>query len=853
MNIWARKSAFLMRYEFLLSDMRRVLLLVLLLLMPAVWAEETESWTVEVEDPLGNPISDCQIVLNEPWTGSVIDSPSGGMYQASATCDGYVVMWHPPVPSTQTTVVLQAHPIIEDLFTVEGAHTMQVLGSAWEESISDGLVDAPNGVPIVLIGEGGSAVRYGESSITIPNATTTYDLQGNYSEDVIVKAIQTGSGSMVEWDNQNLTVGEFGGGWSARVYMQGMPIGLSVWPPSSQWIFEQLNSTSISGIASLEFTSNLTPNEDITGIWNASHVFNNGLGLPFIPGVAAGIESQVDRFLGGDVSQLETLIESLVYVNGKEALCCIIDDSPVLFSEQQMESEIDFSTGHWGWQESAIVDADRSHISLMRLEVPFFNDLRQTTPLNLVTNGELQYLSSPLAEWINGTPENFTLTRDETSVAGFYTISFGPNSAPILSMAEDYALPWDNVSYNFDVIIDDAPLSIHDCTWNISGLTGNIGVNLTAFEQDTNLPVSVVCTDEGGLAGTFSTTFILDGGNPWINASNDVQEILPGPFNWDLMVGDDHDDNLRVYWTSNKSEDWWYTGDLLQTSFSADSNLNSINDNISERHKARNQIEYWLSAEVSDDVGHSTTGNWTVRLLDNSGPVVIATIESLEDDGEWKTVTSVSRPGDVLRLNLTQTFDDHSSIDKINFSISNMDSEYSDLSWSEIQYWALPELGVGYHQINIAGMDEAGNLAGNTIGVAIAPPIARNLEIIDIKASSTDVEPGVNQFWVTVQNNGASSTEFILCSDEVCVDSIVGPSSYSQTATAIVPMKVDLDWFETFSVELSYLDDANQTVVKYSTSEYSSGIGFGALELVIFVGLGILAVIWARSRNEPRF
>ena len=91
----------------------------------------------------------------------------------------------------------------------------------------------------------------------------------------------------------------------------------------------------------------------------------------------------------------------------------------------------------------------------------------------------------------------------------------------------------------------------------------------------------------------------------------------------------------------------------------------------------------------------------------------------------------------------------------------------------EIQYWELPELGVGYHQINIAGMDEAGNLAGSTIGIAIAPPIARNLEIIDIKSASTDVEPGINQFWITVQNNGASSTEFILCSDDACVDSIV--------------------------------------------------------------------------------
>ena len=109
-----------MRYECPLRDMRRVLLLVVLLLLPAAWANETESWVVEVEDPLGNPISDCDIVLTEPWTGSVINSPSGSMYQPSATCDGYVVMWHPPVPSSQTIVVLEAHPIINDLFTVEG-------------------------------------------------------------------------------------------------------------------------------------------------------------------------------------------------------------------------------------------------------------------------------------------------------------------------------------------------------------------------------------------------------------------------------------------------------------------------------------------------------------------------------------------------------------------------------------------------------------------------------------------------------------------------------------------------------------------------------------------------------------
>ena len=66
--------------------MRRVLLLILLLLIPSAWAEEGESWTVEVEDPLGNPIADCEIILTEPWTGAVLAEPSGSMYQPSATC-----------------------------------------------------------------------------------------------------------------------------------------------------------------------------------------------------------------------------------------------------------------------------------------------------------------------------------------------------------------------------------------------------------------------------------------------------------------------------------------------------------------------------------------------------------------------------------------------------------------------------------------------------------------------------------------------------------------------------------------------------------------------------------------------
>ena len=249
--------------------MRRVLILFILLLIPSAWAEEGDSWTVQVEDQLGNPIADCDITLTEPWTGAVLTEPSGAMYQPSATCEGYVVMWHPPVVSSQTTVVLEAYPLIEDLFSVQGAHTIQVLGSTWESSVSNGSVDAPNGIPVLVIGDGGSTVRTGQSIIEIPNETTSYNLQGNYSEGISISAFHTGSGDSVVWSDNNLTVGEFGGGWTARVMMNGIPIGQSIWPPTVDWINNQINHTAIQGNANLMFTSNLQPNQEITGEWSA--------------------------------------------------------------------------------------------------------------------------------------------------------------------------------------------------------------------------------------------------------------------------------------------------------------------------------------------------------------------------------------------------------------------------------------------------------------------------------------------------------------------------------------------------------------------------------------------------------
>ena len=136
-------------------------------------------------------------------------------------------------------------------------------------------------------------------------------------------------------------------------------------------------------------------------------------------------------------------------------------------------------------------------------------------------------MSSPLNEWIDGEPNNFTLQRDETSISGYYTITLGQNSAPVISIAENKALPWESTSYNFTAIINDAPLSAHECEWNISGLTSNLQVDLSSFPKGSLLPVSVTCTDEGGLNGSFSTSLILDGDYPILNSTYQVIEINP--------------------------------------------------------------------------------------------------------------------------------------------------------------------------------------------------------------------------------------------------------------------------------------------------------------------------------------
>ena len=62
-----------------------------------------------------------------------------------------------------------------------------------------------------------------------------------------------------------------------------------------------------------------------------------------------------------------------------------------------------------------------------------------------------------------------------------------------------------------------------------------------------------------------------------------------------------------------------------------------------------------------------------------------------------------------------------------------------------------------------------------------------------------------------------------------------------------------MGWFENFNVELSYLDENNETVVKTEVTDFSSGANIGGFELLLIVTVCAGIILWIRSRNEARF
>jgi hypothetical protein len=858
------------------GGMRRALFISVLVLSMAladVSADGISPLQVEVEDQFNSALGGCEINIRDAWSQALIitatsssDGPSsfeierGRTYSIAAQCEDYAIDWQMPITipaSGSSSVVINAHPVIADLFSLSGIGEVELTanGTLWSSIIEvngSTSVRAPSGLDLIISGDGGHVYRTAESTIAIANETSVFNLTfpQEWDETNGLRLVHSASGEVIEVEESlNFTIGTEGGGWSARVTKNSIGVGQGTWPPSSPWLEEQIGLDRDNGSAILEIISGMAANDQTTAHWQANHSFDISVGIPLLPGMAAGIESQVERWFAGDVRALEDLIEAMTYSDSINSLCCTWDLQPFGSANLSIESNIDIGSGYWGWNESADLSGQRRHISLIRLGLVLADDIRQQTPLRIILPEGWQHLSSSALEWFDGSPENFVMRRDQSSIAGELTITIGLNQAPIVSVIGGVLAHETN--HEFIAQISDSPLSSHDCSWNIGGLENNNSVNLSQFPADSNLSVELSCSDDGGLIGQWQGEFLLDDEAPIIHENSDL--ILHSPnsvFEWMLNVSDDHDDNLEVTWTSNKTLNWTYSGQFLSMSFFVDSSLNSATDTIEQRRLQRQPVQYSLAVEVMDDAGHISNANWTVELIDSTAPILIPVLEAKINDS-WIEAEEFTF-GVEIRMNIDQSFDDHDAITELDFVLFSEEFGRYSLSWDEINDYVFPVLSPGIHRFVLITSDNSGNIVSTYIDISVNPLKGSQLAITSITGSD-EIEVGINRLYLTIENGLASPAIFMVCQAERCVQSAIDGATFAGPATSEVTLDVELGWWESVELELSWSDDSGNEATIYHPTEISSGSGIGVLEMVTIVIALAVGIWFIRQRKKPLF
>ena len=856
--------------------MRRVLIISVLVLSMGfanVSADDVSPLKIAIEDPFNSTIGGCDIEIRDAWSQALVttvisssddyssfDIDRGRTYSIAAQCTDYAVDWQMPITtplSGSSIVVIDAHSVVEDLFSINGIGVVEITanGTLWSSTVEvngSASVHAPSGINLIISGDGGHVYRNTESTISIANESTTFNLTmpTGWNEINGLRIVHSASGEVLEVDeSMNFTIGTEGGGWSAQVTQNSRGIGERTWPPTDLWLEEQIGAETNNGSAILEIIDGIGANEQTNATWHANHIFDLSVGMPLLPGMNAGIESQVERWLAGDVNDLENMIESMTYGDSINSLCCTWDLQPFTIGNLAIESNIDFDSGYWGWNESADLSGQRRHISLARLGIVFADDIRQLTSVRVILPDGWQHLSSPALEWFDGSPENFVVNRDQSSIIGELTITIGQNKAPIVSV--DGAVLAHETNHDFIAQISDSPLSSHDCSWDIGGIQSNNSVNLSQFPADSNLSVELVCSDDGGLIGEWQGEFLLDDEAPVIHESSDLIYYSPGnPLEWMLNVSDDHDEDLEITWTSNKTLNWSYSGQFLSTSFFVDSSLNSATDALDERHLQRQPIQYSLAVEVIDDAGHISNANWIVELLDSSGPILIPVLEAKTND-TW-IETNEFRFGEEIRMNLNQSFDDYDSITELNFVLFSEEFGRYSLSWDEINNYSFPLLAPGVHTFIVIVSDNSGNLASKYVEIPVNPLNGSQLGISMI-GSNADIEVGINRLYITVENGLSSPAIFMVCQGETCVQSAIAGATFAGPATSEVILDVELGWWESVELELSWADDLGNEATIYHPTDITSGTGIGLLELIMATIALAVGIWFIGQKKKPLF
>ena len=604
----------------------------------------------------------------------------------------------------------------------------------------------------------------------------------------------------------------------------------SVWPTPEWSGHGYLNMTTAPGIG-----------EAFNVTWEAEYNIPMDFGTPLLHERSRGLTQQVDFMFGNRDGTLNG-IELSRFSQFQAEHPWADSEHLFLFDETPLTGEVDrenfaitqnsvIGAGYYSWSESATLSGQATFGSSRMFWFPVRGDAIEAIPItvNLPPNWEVRY--SPQIELITGEGRAFTLNRSLSPTVGMWTVTIGPNQAPVASAhLEDrfgLTIPLDS---NSTIVSDcaDSGVGALNNRWEYrrNGYYHGEGENAshTFKPQDLNfyhgdiLNATLVCSDWNGAISKWWGEFYVDGQPPSATLNASEVPIVDFPtlyYNLEegtefavragsmiTVIAEPSDDSgavVQVIWRSNKSEGWLHNDYRFEDQFNQGNDVNWMHMAVEDRYLQRELTVYSLEMELIDGAGNSNISRWNVTILDATPPTITAEVMV---DGFPIGPLNPALPKSEIDLNLSRSFDDIDAIENIVWSvILDNQSIIENGTWEGVRLLTLPSLDVGVHELRIFARDSAGNTREVLTNPIVEPKIAADVSGVGIDVEGEPVigEPGIIQ--VTLQNFGSTDSNLTLCYREQCKESF-----YSGVATHQGPA------IKTFPLEVSEFKSGRITV-----------------------------------------
>ncbi|MBO58234.1 MAG: hypothetical protein CMA77_04480 [Euryarchaeota archaeon] len=612
----------------------------------------------------------------------------------------------------------------------------------------------------------------------------------------------------------------------------------SAWP-SPNW----------GGHGYLNMTSTPNVGEPFNVTWEADFNIPMDFGSSLLSNRSRGLTQQIDSLFGnnnGQLSGMELMGFSTFHQEhmwAESSHLVLFDEAPFVGQVERGNFSISqnnvIGAGYYSWSESAILTGQATFGNSRMFWFPVRGDAIEAIPItvNLPPNWEVRY--SPQIELITGGQGSFTLNRSLSPTVGMWTVTIGPNQAPIanahIQNLTGFSIPLDDDS---TIVSDcsDSGISTLDNNWEFrrNGYFHGSGendthtfspVNLSYYHGDT-LNATLVCTDWNGAISRWWGEFYVDGQSPMASLNVSEEPIVDFPtmyYNLDDVDGfevragstvtmvanatDDSGEVVQVIWRSNKSEGWQHHDYRFEDSFNQGNDVNWLHMDVEERHNQRSLTVYSIEMELIDGAGNSNSSHWDVTILDATPPVITAEVMV---DGLPIGPLNPAKLESQISINLTRSFDDIDAIENIVWAVFlDNQSIIENGTWETTQVFSLPAMSVGVHELRIFASDSSGNVREVVSNPIVEPQIAAEVSGISIDVLGEPIigEPGT--ILVTLQNIGSTNSNVTICYFDQCRDSLnSGIATHESPAIITFPLEINKFESGSISVDVQWFDQA---------------------------------------------